>query len=88
MIVSLWPSSQFVIDDKVIKEYYEKYLKTIPIVDAMSIIHGEWIVCGDGKNVPYLCSHCGKTVPAMLIEYYPHKYCPNCGAKMDGDKDV
>ena len=45
--------------------------------------HGEWIVCGDGENVPYLCSHCGKTVPAILIEKYPHNYCPNCGARMD-----
>ena len=42
----------------------------------------EWVVCGDGENVPYLCSHCGKTVPAILIEKYPHNYCPNCGAKM------
>ena len=44
--------------------------------------HGEWVVCGDGENVPYLCSHCGKTVPAILIEKYPHNFCPNCGAKM------
>ena len=49
--------------------------------------HGEWIVCGDGENVPYLCSHCGKTVPATLIEKYPHNYCPNCGARMADDTD-
>ena len=43
---------------------------------------GEWVVCGDGENVPYLCSHCGKTVPATLIAKYHHNYCPNCGVKM------
>jgi hypothetical protein len=52
---------------------------------------GEWIVCGDGKNVPYLCSHCGKTVPAILVENWAGvKYCPMCGEPMhkDGDGDV
>ena len=57
-----------------------------PVMDCKSFtetvyVH-EWVVCGDGENVPYLCSHCGKTVPAILIEKYPHNFCPNCGAKM------
>ena len=44
MIVSLWPSFQFVIEDKVMKEYYEKYLKTIPAADVV-----EGVRCGECK---------------------------------------
>lgn len=43
---------------------------------------GEWIVCGDGENVPWMCSHCGKTTAHKYKVTYG-KFCPNCGAKME-----
>lgn len=43
---------------------------------------GEWIVCGDGENVPWMCSHCGKTTAHEYKVMYG-KFCPNCGAKME-----
>ena len=43
---------------------------------------GEWIVCGDGEYVPFMCSACGKTSSWYLAQ--TASYCPNCGAKMNG----
>ena len=61
-----------------------------PTVDAVEVVHGEWTIIDDD----YLClttlecSVCGEQ---YCFEEYdkqmpPHyHYCPNCGAKMDGD---
>lgn len=45
---------------------------------------GEWIVCGDGDNVPWMCSHCGKTTAHKYKVMYGN-FCPNCGADMRGE---
>ena len=58
-------------------------LNNAPTVDAVPVVHGEWVVCGDGENVPWVCSHCGKTTAHKYKVMYGN-YCPNCGAKMDG----
>ena len=58
-----------------------------PTVDAEPVRHGRWINCvnynkiDDAINYGYtICSVCEK-----LQQYgYKAKYCPNCGAKMDG----
>lgn len=80
MIVSLWPSFQFVIDDKVMKEYYEKYLKTIPTADVVPVKHGKWIDELDPWDRQHIgkCSECGK----RYCDYMYFRFCPNCGAKM------
>ena len=49
--------------------------------DVALVRHGEWVVCGDGDNAPWMCSHCGKTTAHKYKVMYG-KYCPNCGAKM------
>ena len=54
--------------------------------DVAPVRHGEWVVCGDGDNVPWMCSHCGKTTASKYKIMYG-KYCPNCGAMMDGGND-
>ena len=55
-----------------------------PTVDAVEVVHGRW------EN-PYInryghpchcCSVCG-----FKASYQDKNYCPNCGAKMDGDVD-
>ena len=55
-----------------------------PTIDAEPIRHGEWISVGKGFNWHYECSRCG------YVDGYPfddrHKHCPNCGAKMDGER--
>ena len=66
---------------------YIEDIKNIPAADVAPVRHGEWIVCGDGDNVPWMCSHCGKTTAHKYKVMYG-KYCPNCGARMDGDKNA
>ena len=61
----------------------EYYLELEPAVDAVPVIHGQWI---DENPDDFLdprlrCSICSK-VESPLIKW---RYCPNCGAKMDGE---
>lgn len=54
-----------------------------PAADVVEVVHGRWV-----DNCCYnTCSVCGNSVHAWnddgdLQEF---NYCPNCGAKMDGD---
>ena len=53
-----------------------------PTEDVEEIRHGRWISNElGGYKWAYYCSECG------FVDGYPfndrHKYCPNCGAKMD-----
>jgi hypothetical protein len=57
-----------------------------PTVDAVPVVHGRWSDAGFGelpKHAPYgwACSVCGGI--SFNNEYI---YCPNCGAKMDGER--
>ena len=60
------------------------FLVKLPTVDAVEVVHGRW-------SEPYMineeygimgrdCSVCGHTYGVAKSNY-----CPNCGAKMDGD---
>lgn len=50
-------------------------------VDAVPIVHGRW-----GKfGYDLRCSVCGVYQSGFYIGMT--NYCPNCGAKMDGDKN-
>lgn len=73
-----------------------RYLNTLPTVDAVEVVHAEWIdIQFDPmwRSMLATCSHCkvrgevrvksnecGFAVPDS-------NYCPNCGAKMDGVAD-
>lgn len=61
-----------------------QYIEALPAADVAPVVHAEWVVCGDGDNVPWMCSHCGKTTAHKYKVMYG-KYCPHCGAKMDGE---
>lgn len=61
-------------------------IEDIPPADVAPVIHARWIDNGrGGYGWAFYCSHCG------WIDGYPfedrHKYCPNCGAKMDESED-
>ena len=58
------------------------YVENMPSADVQPVKHGEWKINSDGYY-PY-CSVCG-TVADQLTKHLT-KYCPNCGARMDGDK--
>ncbi len=60
-----------------------QYIEALPAADVAPVVHAEWVVCGDGDNVPWMCSHCNKTTAHKYKVMYG-KYCPHCWAKMDG----
>ena len=51
------------------------------LIEYEPVRHGRW-VCGDYYDIGDVCSECdwdsGVVNPTL-------RYCPNCGAKMDGD---
>ena len=56
--------------------------KNSHFVDATDVIpvrHGRWVY-PIGMAYNYVCSECGKSIGVIK-----HNYCPNVGAKMDGD---
>lgn len=57
-------------------------LEGMPAADVEPVRHGEW----QEINGIFRCSCCGYS---FEHEGYQHffNYCPNCGAKMDGDKN-
>ena len=77
---------------------YQKISK-LPTVEAVEVVHASWIDEFGGKyaNPKYICSNC--TLKALYKEKLDvlgnwqtvqalTDYCPNCGAKMDGDGNV
>lgn len=50
----------------------------LPTVDAVPVVHGEWT---DKDGGIATCSVCGDRWGVWNVM----KYCPNCGARMDGD---
>lgn len=61
-------------------------ISNIPAADVAPVVHGRWIgapLCG---NDNCKCSECGSwhNIHANLRGEIMQKYCPNCGAKMDG----
>ena len=56
-----------------------------PTVDAVEVVHGRWeAVDHDGSWRVDKCSACHKRM--HYVDYdQPYAYCPNCGARMDGD---
>lgn len=57
-----------------------------PTIDAVPIKHGRWIVKNGYLGNTYYCSECEKAVYLNKFEE-PNltDYCPDCGARMDGD---
>ena len=64
-----------------------QWLDKEPRIDAESVRHGRWLnkterIYAD-LNYRFDCSVCSHIFYAAGIETF--NYCPNCGAKMDGD---
>lgn len=69
--------------------YYERMafqpeVDQIPRIEAAPVRHGTWLPDKTG-NVYWVCSCCGFPSEASGA-YKLYKYCPNCGAKMDGEE--
>jgi hypothetical protein len=69
-------------------------LDNAPTIDAVEVVHGRW-----EKEPPYtslggeykkalICSECHSFfVSDGNKPWQLHNYCPNCGAKMDGERE-
>ena len=66
-----------------IDEYIDR-IDEIPAADVAPIKHGKWRCWYRSLDDSsyFRCSCCDSDV----IGYKKYNYCPNCGAKMDGDK--
>lgn len=67
---------------KVLAEVAET-INIVPAVDAEPVRHGRWIYRNESVFPDYACSLCGCT----SIFVADAKYCPVCGAKMDGGRE-
>ena len=68
---------------------WRKVVNKAPTVDAVEVVHGRWDDTGryifpDG-SIAVRCTECGCALNMGEFEKYYWNYCPNCGAKMDGD---
>lgn len=81
--LSLGINRELVQFDKDCKQNAIDMLKKAPPVDAMPVIHGKWIQDEFGSK----CGSCGLYAYRDKFDQpWESPYCPNCGAKMDGDK--
>lgn len=64
-----------------------KGLKLQPKIDAVPVVHGHWFLLDECANEGVYCSVCQKKVykTNYANQKLKSKFCPNCGARMDGD---
>lgn len=63
-----------------------------PTADVVEVRHGYWMQTSEPKFIEGIkrisveCSVCKirRNIPA--VEYHGYYYCPNCGAKIDGER--
>ena len=68
-------------------EYFE--MVDAPTVDAVEVVHGRWEQIGYDKAMDRIsCSCCKEYWNIADNDTESFNYCPNCGAKMDGDGNV
>lgn len=60
---------------------YKRILTDIPAADVAPVVHARW---ENYSPVTIKCSRCGHVIHDW--RYSECKYCPNCGAKMDGER--
>lgn len=66
-----------------------EYAENLPAADVAPVRHGQWICIRKGYE-EYECSVC-HGMDSNCSDYYgshvvtEQDYCPNCGAKMDGE---
>ena len=61
-------------------EYDADLINEPPAADVAPVRHGRWVDNGIPDSILSGCSVCGFTCGSSSFFY-----CPNCGAKMDGD---
>lgn len=82
--------------DKFVDSEYKKcawalslFIETLLDSDVHTVNHGKWRTsksCGVLPTNSFVCSECdGLVIVSTYRNRCLYNYCPNCGAKMDGD---
>ena len=60
-----------------------KLIEDAPAADVVHVVHGRWVPKMDGfwRKQILICSNC-ESRNALNYEF---NYCPNCGARMEGE---
>ena len=73
-------------EDGCLDDFAYRYdINEVPTADVVEVRHGEWAVKDlnnslyESKKAPH-CSVCN------YMSFIRYDYCPNCGAKMDGER--
>lgn len=58
-------------------------IENFPTADVAPVVHGRWEEASDGDGI--ICPFCRTDFCTIIYDTEHFNYCPNCGAKMDGD---
>lgn len=61
---------------------FDEMIEKLPAADVAPVVHGRWETNSDRPD-SLICSVC--KCGFDMWKHEPHNYCPNCGAKMDGE---
>ena len=74
---------------------FKNLVKRQPSVDVQPVRHGHWIETTEQSGwIEEECAECSECSNTFVLGEYTiddirelFKYCPNCGARMDGEQD-
>ena len=68
------------------EEEFKQRLLDAPTIEAEPVKHGKWALPENVEiAITCICSECKNEFPIWAKKDY--KYCPNCGARMRGEKE-
>lgn len=63
------------------KKLVRSIIQRTPAADVVPVVHGRWIASHDEFCACSICKY------PFYVGWNQANYCPNCGAKMDGDTE-
>lgn len=75
-------------DPSHMEDYYFNAIANAPTADVVEVRHGEWKPIDPESDVRFFCSKCETEISTSwdYDEETMWRYCPCCGAKMDGER--
>lgn len=64
------------------KSVLKKIIRSAPVADVEPVTHGRWIEKPFLMGTSRFCSKCGDN---FGMPHGVYRYCPTCGARMDGE---